>query len=261
MSTPSLFDSHCHLDFPEFDSDRDDVLQSCWENGMTDICIPGTEAQYWPRLLNLVENQKTQIKLHPALGLHPYFLKSHQKTNIDELRNLLQQHRDKICAIGEIGLDYAVEGSCREEQYWYFTRQLEVAQEYNLPVILHARQSHDQVLKLLRQFKLKRGGIVHAYSGSEQQAHQYIELGFKLGMGGTITYDRAKKARQIASKMPLDALVLETDAPDMPLSGFQGQRNSPLQAIKVAQVLADLRQISASEIVSTTYRNAIELLA
>jgi TatD DNase family protein len=163
-------------------------------------------------------------------------------------------------AIGEIGLDYFVTKANIEIQTYYFTEQLKVAKDYDLPVLLHSRRSVDDVLKYLRRFKLK-GGIAHAFNGSLQQAEQFIQLGFKLGFGGAMTYDRALRIRELAIKLPLDAIVLETDSPDIPPEwlGHHG-RNTPLELPKIAQVLADLRGENIAQVVDITSANAIKVM-
>nr|WP_306670759.1 MULTISPECIES: TatD family hydrolase [unclassified Endozoicomonas] len=257
---PELFDSHCHLDFPEFDQDRNKTLEQCWLSGVHSICIPATEARYWPRVLKQAHSVPDSVRLYAALGLHPYFLKSHKPHHLDELKVFLTRHSETVCAVGEIGLDYSLTDSNRDEQHFYFVRQLELADRFKLPVILHCRKAHDEILKQIRQIKLERGGIVHAFSGSEQQARQYIELGFKLGFGGTITYERARKTRQLATSLPLSSIVLETDAPDMPMSGYQGQRNTPARLPVVLKHLAQLRSSSVKEIARATTENALSIL-
>ncbi|WOG26458.1 TatD family hydrolase [Endozoicomonas sp. 8E] len=258
---PELFDSHCHLDFPEFDHDRDETLEQCWLAGVRSICIPATEARYWSRVLKQVNYSPDSVRRFVSLGLHPYFLKSHRPQHLDELKVFLKRHSETVCAVGEIGLDFSLTDSDRQQQHYYFIRQLELADQFKLPVILHCRKAHDEILKEIRQIKPERGGIVHAFSGSEQQAQQYIELGFKLGFGGTITYQRARKTRQLAASLPLSSIVLETDAPDMPMSGYQGQRNTPTLLPVVLEHLAQLRSSSTKEIAQATTENALSILA
>ena len=257
-----LFDSHCHLDFPEFDRDRQDILEECMEHGVEAVCIPATEASTWPRVLETVRKTRTNVRQFAALGLHPCFMENHREEDLDKLREQLAENSDCVVAVGEIGLDYSesnVESSNRDKQKLFLHQQLEIARALDLPAILHARKAHDDVLKLLRQIKPGRGGIVHAFSGSEQQAQQYINLGFKLGFGGVITYPRARKTRQLASTLPLEAIVLETDAPDMPLSGHQGLRNSPAMVKKVASELASLRNEDIKAIAGQTTINCCTL--
>lgn len=249
-----LIDTHCHLDFAVFDGWRDQLLADARSDNVTDFVVPGVTADAWPGLLATCDAEG----LYPALGLHPCFLDQHKAADLTQLEELLSFK--PVVAVGEIGLDFFIANLNQEKQIELFTRQLEMANHFQLPVLLHVRKAHDQVLKLLRQFKLERGGIVHAYSGSEQQAQQYIELGFKLGMGGSLTYDRAKKLRRIAMHLPLDAFVLETDSPDIPLAGYRGEPNQPRRVREVAEVFAELRGISLEELAQCTSATARKLL-
>ena len=244
---PPLFDSHCHLDFTDFDRDRSEVLERAADSGVGYICIPATRRGQWQRLINpLPISQPIQIIV--ALGLHPYFMADHHTGDLEALDQSLQQHRSlpHVVAIGETGLDFVVSQD-REKQLSMFTGQVKLACRHELPLIIHGRKSHDQILQILRRHRPPRGGIIHAYSGSEQQAQDYLKLGFKLGFGGGITYPRASKTRQLASTLPLASLVLETDAPDMPLNGQQGKRNET--------GLASLRNITLSEVAGATSEN------
>ena len=252
---PPLFDSHCHLDFTDFDRDRSEVLERAADSGVGYICIPATRRGQWQRLINpLPISQPIQIIV--ALGLHPYFMADHHTGDLEALDQFLQQHRSlpHVVAIGETGLDFVVSQD-REKQLSMFTGQVKLACRHELPLIIHGRKSHDQILQILRRHRPPRGGIIHAYSGSEQQAQDYLKLGFKLGFGGGITYPRASKTRQLASTLPLASLVLETDAPDMPLNGQQGKRNEPSQVLRVATCLASLRNITLPEVAGATSEN------
>lgn len=189
-----------------------------------------------------------------ALGIHPYFLSAFEPEQLDQLKDLLRQHRDSVLAVGEIGLDFALE-TPQGLQEDVFVAQLALAEAFDLPVVLHHRKSHNALIRLLKQHRVSRGGVVHAFSGSLYEAQTYIDMGFKLGIGGTITYERAGKTREVVSQVPLEALLLETDSPDMPLSGFQGRRNEPSQVALVAQSLADLRGMSLESVTTQTDRN------
>lgn len=248
--TIQLIDTHCHLDFPVFDSWRDRALTDALAEGVDKIVVPGVVASDWPRLLQICSDEG----LYPALGLHPCFIGQHQDNDLRLLSELLDSV--SVVAVGEIGLDFFVEGLDQDRQIHIFEAQLKLAAHYELPVLLHVRKAHDQVLKRLRQIKLRRGGIVHAYSGSHQQALQYLELGFKLGVGGTLSYDRATKLRTLVIDLPLDSFVLETDAPDMPLADFRNEPNQPTRVRLVAEILANLRGISLAELSSQTTKTA-----
>jgi len=250
-----FIDSHCHLDFSEFDTSRNETLRQARAAGVNDIVIPGVTADAWSSLLNLVESDQN---LHAALGLHPCFMAKHTQADLKRLESLLAT--EQVCAVGEIGLDLFIPEANLEQQLLYLQAQLALAKQFNLPVLLHVRKAHDQMLKQLRSIKLEQGGIVHAFSGSEQQARQYLDLGFKLGLGGTVTYERAKKVRRFVQELPLESFVLETDSPDMPLDGYQGEINQPAQVRKVAEVIAELRQIPVEEVAAITTQQSKSLL-
>ncbi|MCW7553909.1 TatD family hydrolase [Endozoicomonas gorgoniicola] len=255
-----LIDSHCHLDFPEFDPDRSQVLTTAFEQGVEVICVPGTESERWEPLLQMCSDIQKPVKLFAALGIHPWFVGQHEPNDLQRLAEYFETN-EHIVAVGEAGLDFALQSVNRKAQMFWLTEQLELARQFGKPVILHARKAHDLILKQLRQKPVKQGGIVHAFSGSEQQAYQYIEQGFCLGFGGGITYPRAKKTRALAASLPLSSLVLETDAPDMPLCGFQGQRNEPAQLTVVLETLAELRREPKAEIAEATRLNTIKILS
>jgi len=249
-----LIDTHCHLDMAPFDADRGEVLAACRVAGISRIVIPAVHAAGWDNLLQLCQRQDG---LFAALGLHPLFVEQHQDTDLVRLARKLKTVRP--LAVGEIGLDFYREDLDRERQYQLFEAQLRIAREVDLPVLLHVRKAHDEVLARLRKIKVK-GGIAHAFNGSLQQAEQYIELGFRLGFGGTLTYERASKIRQLAAALPLQALVLETDAPDMVVAVHRGERNSPVYLTHVLDALAQLRQLPVAEVAAQTTRNACEVL-
>ncbi len=233
-------DTHCHLDFPVFDHDRELILQHCHEKNIQAIIVPGVEAKYWSRVLSLCGRSG----LFPALGLHPCFQEKHQPRDLQLLRQLCKENN--LAAIGEIGLDFYIKTLDRDTQRYYFSQQLEIASEYHLPVLIHARKSHSEVIKLLKSYPALKG-IIHAYSGSYEQAVEFLKLGFKLGFGGAYTYPRAHKLRSMVTKLPLDAWVLETDAPDMtPISHYK-QRNSPEYLPEIAAELFSLSDDAVAE--------------
>lgn len=250
-----LIDSHCHLDFTEFDVDREAVIKRCQALGINDIVIPGVKADSWSNLLSLCNSHSG---LWPALGMHPVFMAYHQPKHIDLLEQMAKQH--DIVAIGEIGLDFYIENPNKTGQIDLFEQQLALAKQLALPVILHVRKAHDQVISLLNRYALP-GGIVHAFSGSQQQAQQYLSLGFLLGVGGVITKPNAQRLRDLFAELPLKSLVLETDAPDMPLYGHYGERNSPDSIASINNLLAKLRQTGSEVIASTTSDNVRRLLS
>ncbi len=254
--TLRLIDSHCHLDFDVFEADRNLLLQRAAAEGVVDIIVPGVTADRWAALLELCRSDRG---LYPALGLHPCFLDQHNFKDLTRLERLLES--EAVVAVGEIGLDLFIPGADLKHQLDYLLPQLALARQFNLPVLLHVRKAHDQMLQQLRRCSLPRGGIVHAFSGSLQQAEQYLQLGFRLGIGGTITYPRANRLRTLVQQLPLESFVLESDAPDMPLQGFQGQRNSPERVRRIAETMAELRGCSLEQIAAQTTQTSESLLA
>lgn len=251
-----MIDSHCHLDFPEFDCDRDAVWQAARRKGLTGLLIPGTEARYFSRIQAVAQHCED---IYYGLGLHPWFLTSEHQYHLTLLQDALQASCDdtKRVALGEIGLDFAIDIEPKV-QMRVFEQQLEMAQQFSLPVIVHHRKSHNDIIRLLQQYPSVKG-VIHAFSGSAQVAQSYVQLGFKLGIGGTITYERSEKTRKAIKAIGLQHLLLETDAPAMPLSGYQGQRNSPEKLVLVAQALAQLLEVGPDTISSQTTSNFKEL--
>ncbi len=249
-----IFDSHCHLDSPAFDPDRSKVLENCRNKGVEHILVPAIEQTGWDRLLTLCEQEKG---LYPALGLHPVFVGQHKRRDLDQLEQYLAEYQP--LAIGEIGLDFFIDKPDKDRQLRFFSAQLDIAHSANLPVVLHIRKAHDQVLSLLRKHPVK-GGFAHAFNGSQQQAQQFIDLGFKLGFGGTLTYERSRKIRELARVLPLESIVLETDAPDMVVAAHRGERNSPEYILDCLKVLSELRDEEPQFIAERTTSNAFEVL-
>lgn len=253
-----LIDTHCHIDFSSFEPVRAEVLARAASAHVSHIIVPGVNASGWSNLKSLVLREGGLTPhLHMALGLHPCFLNEHQTQDLEQLEALLAS--DPVCAVGEIGLDLFIPQADLDQQLLFLRPQLALANKYHLPVLLHVRKAHDLMLKQLRRFKLARGGVVHAFSGSEQQARQYIELGFKLGLGGAVTYERAQKLRRTVQTLALEHFVLETDAPDMPLSGYQGLPNEPSRVLDVANIIAEVKGCTLEEVAATTTRQALQL--
>ncbi len=249
-----LIDTHCHLDVAAFDDDRPAVLARARAAGVSRIVVPGITAEGWQGLLSLCEGEDG---LYPALGLHPVFLDQHRPDDLRALETAIARHAP--VAVGEIGLDFYLPALDVERQKALFEAQLHIARDAGLPVLLHVRKAHDDTLALLRRTRVT-GGICHAFNGSLQQARQYMDLGFKLGFGGMLTYERSHKLHRLARELPLEAMMLETDAPDMPPASHHGQRNSPEYLPEVLQALARLREEDADTIAAQTTANAIELL-
>ena len=256
-------DTHCHLDAAEFDADRAAVLSRALSHGVSQIVLPAVE----PANFEAVRLLAHAHGLVYALGVHPLYAERAGADAAALLRAALTEHRDdpRLVAVGEIGLDHFVPGLDRELQGLRYIEQLELAREFDLPVILHVRRSADALLKPLRQMR-PRGGIAHAFNGSEQQAGAFLDLGFKLGFGGTLTYERALQIRRLATTLPLEGLVLETDAPDIAphwlyrtaserAAGMHA-RNEPGELPRIAAVLAELRGLSLQALADATWANA-----
>lgn len=248
-----LIDSHCHLDFADFDTDREQIIDHCQQLGISHIIVPAVTCDRWSQLIKICQQSPV---LYYALGCHPMFMDQHPDDALSQLDAAIQQFRP--IAVGEIGLDFFLPGQNKQAQTDLFEGQLKLAEKYQLPVILHVRKAHDEVLKLLRQIPLK-GGIVHAFSGSLQQAQQYQALGFLLGIGGALTYPRAQRLQALFSELSLSQIALETDAPDMPFCGHQGERNSPEYIPLVAEKLAELRGETLADIAAQTSTNVRNL--
>ncbi len=250
-----LLDSHCHIDLPIFKDDLPELLKSSRDSGVTEMILPGVCQSGWRNLLALCAREPG---LFPAIGLHPMYLHHHTPDHLQDLA----QHIDHkpLVALGEIGLDYFIPGLDQQKQQELFEAQLQLAKINKLPVLLHVRKAHDQVLATLRRSNFANGGIVHAFGGSLQQAEQYIEMGFKISFCGTVTYDRAKKIRRLAQELDLNDIVIETDAPDLPPACCHGKRNVPANLLQVVNCLARLRKQAKEDIGATTRENARNLL-
>ena len=265
-------DTHCHLDAAEFDADRDAVREVARQVGVTRCVLPAVQREDWAKVTQLALRHGDAY----ALGIHPLHVPQAQHGDLQALDDALAERRDdpRLVAVGEIGLDFFVPELCtpnmRERQWAFYLAQLKLAQKHRLPVILHVRRSADLLLKGLRQCPVA-SGIAHAFNGSVQQAQAFVGMGFALGFGGTLTYDRSLQLRRLAGDLPLTAIVLETDAPDMPphwlyqtaeqrAQGAAQGRNSPAQLPRIAEVLADLRGLPLDELASATCRNAQRVL-
>lgn len=251
-----MIDSHCHIDLPVFDADRPAVLSACKAASINKLLVPGLTVEQFDKLLELSAQYPQQVDI--ALGCHPYFLKALNDIDSlalkDKLFELGNIYKDKIVAIGECGLDGSIDLPMSYQEQ-VLTWHIDLAIAINKPLVLHHRKSHNQLIRLLKEKHYQFGGVIHAFSGSEEIANTYINMGFKLGVGGTITYPRAVKTIATIKKIPLEHLLLETDSPDMPLSGQQGKRNTPLQLIAVAKVLAELKGVRVDEIEKSTTQN------
>ncbi|MFN4117226.1 TatD family hydrolase [Acidovorax sp.] len=265
---PSWIDTHCHLDAPEFDADRDAVRQTATAQGVVHCVIPAVERSNWDTVRSLAHQYGDSY----ALGIHPLFTGRADDADLHRLAQALEQHRadPRLVAVGEIGLDYFVPGLDAARQERFYRAQLQMARRFDLPVILHVRRSADKLLKGLREVPVQ-GGIAHAFNGSQQQAQRFIDMGFKLGFGGAMTYERAQQLRRLAAELPLDALVLETDAPDIPphwlyttaaqrAAGQPQGRNVPGELPRIASEVVQLRQMPLPQLAEAAYTNALRAL-
>ncbi|WP_455921783.1 TatD family hydrolase [Pseudomonas putida] len=253
-----LIDTHTHLDFPDFDVDRPALLANARALGVRRMVVLGVHQANWQRVWGLVQSDD---QLYAALGLHPVYLDEHTPEHLTELRDWLARLADhrQLCAVGEFGLDYFLENLDRERQQTLFEAQLALAAEFDLPALLHVRRSHAQTIATLKRFKLKRGGIIHAFAGSYEEAREYLKLGFKLGLGGAATWPQAVKLRKTVARLPLEAVVLETDSPDMAPVMFAGMRNSPEHLPQIAQALAEVMGVQVSALSEASTANACQL--
>jgi TatD DNase family protein len=251
----ALIDSHSHFDDREFDADRDAALARARDAGVTRQIIPAIALSNFEKVHALCT---ADSGLFAAYGLHPMLLAEHEPSHIDTLARWIE--REKPVALGECGLDFFIEGLDRDAQRDYFERQLALAKDFDLPVILHARRAFDDVAAALRRIGGLRG-VIHSFSGSEEQAQQFFKLGFHLGIGGPVTYERAKRLRAIVASMPIEWLLLETDSPDQPLSGHRGERNEPTFTAEVLDCIAALRNEARESVAAATTRNRETLFA
>lgn len=248
-----LIDTHCHLDVAEFSEDLSAVIQRADTAGVSEMIVPAIDQAHWQHLSEITD---AHPELHPAFGLHPMFMSAHRKEHLDQLERWLHEHR--AVAVGECGLDFYIPEHDKTAQIEYFEAQLNIARNQQLPVIIHCRKAMDQVIHSLRKIR-PLSGVLHSFSGSLQQAEQCMDLGFLFGIGGPITYERAMKFRALVAQLPEDSLLLETDAPDQPIHGFQGQRNEPARIIHVLRAIAEVRKETPETVATYTTENARRL--
>ncbi len=245
-----LIDSHCHLDDDRFDSQRNAVIARAVAAGIRRMVIPATSANRWDKLKQICAAHEG---LYAAYGLHPWFVEQHQAAHLRELDEWLE--REQPVAVGECGLDFYASRIDEQWQRQLFTEQLQLAANHHLPAIVHARKALDDVISLLRRHR-GEGGVVHSFAGSLQQAQQLYDLGFKLGIAATVSFERANKLRAVVAAMPDDALLLESDAPDQPGAAHRGELNEPAYITEHLQTMAVLRQCEVADLATTLNRNA-----
>jgi TatD DNase family protein len=253
-----LVDTHCHLDAAEFDEDRDAVVERAVAGGVERIVVPSVGVSGFDAVAALAERHAC---VRYALGIHPMYVDRAEDADLEALRGAVARavHDPCFVGIGEIGLDHFVPGLDRERMERFFVGQLRIAVEFGLPVILHVRRSQDAVLKQLRRLR-PVGGIAHAFNGSVQQAAMFAGLGFSLGFGGAMTYPRALQIRRLAAAVPIESVVLETDAPDIAPEWRWRQRNEPGELPRIAAVFAALRGMPLEEVTALTGANARRVL-
>ncbi|HDZ8896352.1 TatD family hydrolase [Aeromonas dhakensis] len=248
-----LIDTHCHLDFPVFDSERAALLAECRQLGVGEYIIPAVGEENWGRVMALAAEHDG---ISYALGVHPWYVGGQTPAVLTRLQQRLAERPRGLVAVGECGLDLRSHVP-QEGQLEMFEAQVELAKEHELPLIVHSVRANDTVAKILRRLRPACGGVIHAFSGSLQQAEAFWQLGFRLGIGGVISFERANKTREAVRDMPLEALLLETDAPDMPLQGQQGAPNTPANLPIIAQLLADLRQQPLAHVASVLHESTL----
>ena len=268
ITMPCVIDTHCHMDAPELAHDVDAVRALARTRGVAQLVIPAVDVHNFAAVQALARRHGDAY----ALGIHPMCTPGAGESDLDTLAQWLERSREDphLVAVGEIGLDYFVEGLDAAHQEQLFAAQLKLAQRFGLPVLLHVRRSVDRVLKGVRAVP-GLTGIAHAFNGSLQQAEVLIGLGFKLGFGGAMTHERALQLRRLARDLPLESIVLETDAPDIPphwlyktaaerADGSPQGRNTPAELPRIAQVLADLRGVPLAALAHQTTANALQVL-
>ncbi len=247
---PIIIDSHCHIDFSDFDADRSEVIQRAQQIGVEKIIVPGVQRTLWDRVRHCCD---TYPSLYPCYGLHPYFIADHNKSDIQALENYIELNRP--VAVGECGLDFFLKDLDRDLQQFYFTQQLDIALQVDLPVVIHARKSTEAVIDAIKQRTGLRG-MIHSYSGSYEQAVKLIDLGFYLSFGGPMTFVKATRLRKLVSQLPLDNILVETDAPDQPGQMANQQRNEPAFIAEVIEQVAQLHHTEVDRVADITTQNA-----
>jgi TatD DNase family protein len=258
-------DTHCHLDAPEFSHALPAIINAAREKDVRAILVPAVRVADCQSVRKLATQYGNEIPgLVYTLGIHPLYTNQAHQDDIEILEGQIKKSLSdpRFVGVGEIGLDYFVEGLDPHKQEYFFHAQLELAQKFDLPVILHVRRSQDAILKALRRRQIS-GGIAHAFNGSFQQAEQFIGLGFKLGFGGAATYERALQIRRLLTELPLDSIVTETDAPDIPPAWLKQEGlsfNEPSFLPRIAKELASIREVDDTKFASQVWRNAMQVI-
>jgi len=251
---PMIFDSHAHYDADQFDEDREELLNSMQEKGIGTILNVGAD---WDSVTEVVELAQKYPHVYAAVGLHPDEVGVLDEEKFAYLREQCQ--KEKVVAVGEIGLDYYWDNESHDVQKKWFVRQLNLAREFNLPVIIHSRDAAEDTLKIMKEHAQGLRGVIHCFSYSKELAREYVKMGFHIGIGGVVTFKNGKKLKEIAEEIPLEKILLETDCPYLALVPYRGKRNSSLYIPYIAQEIAEIRGITYEEVVEQTEQNAKEL--
>lgn len=250
----ALVDAHCHLDFPAFTGRLDAVLARARAAGVSQCVIPGVRRADWARVRSVSEGHDG---LWYCLGIHPWFVDEHDEADLQALEQAVLARDSRCVAVGECGLD-RLHGSLDAQQPW-FDRQVALARDGDLPLVIHSVRTHDEVAATLRRFRWRGRALVHGFSGSVQQAQRLVKLGCCIGVGGVITHPRATRTRAAIKAIPEHALVLETDAPDMAPAGVAAGENAPEYLRQILSVLAELRATSPDQLAPVLYDNTRRL--
>lgn len=262
-NTVTFFDTHTHLDYLQQQTLQPlaELMAVAQAQGVVKILVVAVMARDFKKIAEMTALYPEH--LYYGLGLHPLHLLEHQEQDLIQLEQLLAIRPKNCTAIGEIGLERGVEALVSpvhwQQQCFFFEAQLALAKKYHLAVSIHSRKAHEQLIPFLRQADLISTGVIHGFSGSYEQAKRFVDLGYKIGVGGTITYQRANKTRQTIARLPLESLLLETDSPDMPVFGFQGQANRPERIVQVFNTLCELRQETPEQIAEQIWQNSCAL--
>ncbi|QLB12453.1 TatD DNase family protein [Bisgaardia hudsonensis] len=261
----AFFDTHTHLDYLAYETNEPISLlvENARKAQVEKILIVAVMAEQFKNLEKITALFPNQLCY--GLGLHPLYIQQHQQDHLVLLEKLLNEKNERLVAIGEIGLERAIPELLTDElwkkQCDFFEAQLSLAQQYHLPVNIHNRKSQDQIFPFLKRIQLDKCGVIHGFSGSYEQAKRFVDLGYKIGVGGVITYARANKTRNTIQRLPLDSLLLETDTPDMPVFGFQGQPNRPERIAEIFTALCELRDETPERISETIWETSCSLFS
>jgi len=248
-------DSHAHLEMKEFETDRDEVIRRAQEQGVDMIVTVGTNLSLSRKAVAIA---RKYANVYATVGVHPHDVEKTIPETFDVLKDLVEQNRQEIVAYGEIGLDFFRNISPQKKQMDAFTRQLELARELNLPVIIHDREAHQQTLGLVRESGVRRG-VFHCFSGDYEMAKQCVDMGFYISIPGVVTFDKAKTIQEVAARVPISSLLLETDAPYLAPVPHRGKRNEPSFVVHTAKKVAEIRNIPLEEVARVTSMNAMNL--